>query len=184
MPKICFSGGLYGNWRTFRTDPAAALPAIPTSGPRHWSRTCARRTAVRLLQAVFLTALIACTAAEAGAQEVIINPKLSAADLSRNEARLLFTMRLQHWSDQQAVTVFVLPDDHPLHSSFAKSILGLFPYQLRRIWDRQLFSGTGQAPILVENETEMLRRVAATPGAIGYLNKVPRDARVQAVKVR
>ncbi len=80
--------------------------------------------------------------------------------------------------------VFVLPDDNPVHSAFVKTILGLFPYQLRRVWDRQLFSGTRQAPTTVADEDEMLRRVTTTPGAIGYLERAPRDDRVKTLRVR
>lgn len=138
----------------------------------------------RHLCATLLTALLGCTAETIDAQELIANMGLAKGNLSRNEARLFFTMRLQYWSDNQPVKVFVLPDDHALHGAFSKAILGLFPYQLRRVWDRQLFSGTGQVPVTVGNEDEMLRRVASTPGAIGYAERVPPDARVQVIRVR
>ena len=117
-------------------------------------------------------------------QELIANKDLADKVLSRNEARLFFTLRLQRWGDDQAVKVFVLPDDHPVHREFAKTVLGLFPYQLRRVWDRQLFSGTGQAPIIVSSEQEMLRRVATTPNAIGYVAGAPVDGSVRVLEVR
>jgi hypothetical protein len=60
----------------------------------------------------------------------------------------------------------------------------MFPYQLRRVWDRQLFSGTGQAPSVVTSQDEMLRRVAATPGAIGYVASLPANAPVRHLEVR
>ena len=82
------------------------------------------------------------------------------------------------------VKVYVLPDDDPLHLRFAKVVLGLFPYQLRRVWDRQLFSGTGQVPTTVMTEAEMIRRVAATPGALGYVETVPGGAPVRQMEVR
>ena len=66
---------------------------------------------------------------------------------------------LARWVER--VKVFVLADDHELHRAFAKQVLGLFPYQLRSIWDRQVFSGTGQAPIPVADEAEMLRVVGS-----------------------
>jgi len=138
----------------------------------------------RHLCTTFLTVLLGCIAGPINAQELIANKGLSGGDLSRNEARLFFTMRLQYWSNNQPIKVFVLPDDNPLHGAFTKTILGLFPYQLRRVWDRQLFSGTGQVPVTVSNEDEMLRRVASTPGAIGYAERVPRDAQVQVIRVR
>jgi hypothetical protein len=138
----------------------------------------------RHLCATLLTALLGCIAGPINAQELIANMGLASSDLSRNEARLFFTMRLQNWFNDQPVKVFVLPDDNPLHGAFTKTILGLFPYQLRRVWDRQLFSGTGQVPVTVSNEDEMLRRVASTPGAIGYTERVPHDAQVQVIRVR
>jgi len=117
-------------------------------------------------------------------QELIAHPDLPDATVTRNQARLYFSMRLLNWPTGQRVTVFVLPDDHELHSAFAKQVLGLFPYQLRGVWDRQVFSGTGQAPITVADEAEMQRRVAATPGAIGYAWSLPADAKVRVLEVR
>jgi len=82
-------------------------------------------------------------------------------------------MRIPQWSDGSAIHVFVLEDSHPIHTSFTKHILGMFPYQLRRIWDRQVFSGTGIAPTIVKTSEEMRERVSKTQGAIGYL--MPED---------
>lgn len=139
---------------------------------------------IRHLCATLLATLLAGLAASSNAQELIANRGLAGNDLSRTEAQLLFTMRLRHWPDKQPVKVFVLPDDNPVHGAFTTAVLGLFPYQVRRVWDRQLFSGTGQAPVTVADEEEMLRRVASTPGAIGYLDRAPDDARVQVVGIR
>ena len=116
-------------------------------------------------------------------QELIANQGVPAQSLTQNEARLFFSMRLQRWPDDRPVKVFVLPDDHPVHALFAKKVLGLFPYQLRGVWDRQLFSGTGQAPTTVADEDEMIRRVASTPGAIGYARTIPQDSRVTRLEV-
>jgi hypothetical protein len=120
----------------------------------------------------------------ATALDIISHPDMAATELTRSEAVLFFTRRLGNWVDGQQVKVFVLADDDPLHQAFAKKILGLFPYQLRRTWDRQLFSGTGQAPIQVANEAEMIRRVATTPGALGYAGSPPAGVRIQRMEGR
>jgi len=119
----------------------------------------------------------------AGAQELIAHSSVTAAHLERAQARLLFTLRRERWDDALPVRVFVLPDEHPVHRAFAQTVLDLFPYQLRRVWDRQLFSGTGQAPVTVADEAEMLARVAATPGAIGYVGTFSPTSGVHAVPV-
>ena len=112
-----------------------------------------------------------------------MNNDLAHSALTQNEARLYFTLHRQQWPDGRPVRVFVLPDDDPLHIAFAKTVLGLFPYQLRGVWDRQVFSGTGQAPTMVASEAELVQRVAATPGAIGYVSSPPRDPRVRTLEV-
>ncbi len=73
------------------------------------------------------------------------------------------------WPDGSRVNVFVLPDDNPEHKAFCKRVLGMFAHQLRQIWDRKVFSGTGQAPNVVTSPEEMIERVGHTPGAIGYV---------------
>jgi ABC-type phosphate transport system substrate-binding protein len=116
--------------------------------------------------------------------ELIAHTSAGTDTVTRNEARLFFTMRLQNWPGGTLVKVFVLPDNHPLHRRFANEVLSLFPYQLRRVWDRQLFSGTGQSPTTVSSEQEMLDRVAATPGAIGYVGVPVTHPDIRVLKVR
>jgi len=100
---------------------------------------------------------------------VYTHAQLNVESLSDDVLRSIFAMRLTVWPDGTRIQVFVLPDEHPLHRQFSKSELGLFPYQLRQTWDQGVFSGTGEAPIQVDNVDEMRERLATTPGAIGYL---------------
>ena len=105
------------------------------------------------------------------AVEVISHPDLGIDYLSKSKVRNIFSMRTHIWPNGDSIKVFILSDDNDLHKQFSKHKLGLFPYKLRRVWDRYLFSGTGQIPTTVENEEEMIRIVSSTKGAIGYANK-------------
>ena len=98
-----------------------------------------------------------------------------ATPISRIALSSIFSMRLTTWPDGSAIRVFVLPDDNPLNSDFCKQILRLFPHQLRIAWDRLVYSGTGQAPVVLNSTQEMENRIANTPGAIGYLPKETKD---------
>lgn len=118
------------------------------------------------------------------AQEVVIHPSQKDSPLTRNALRAMFGMRLRTWPDGTPVKVFVLREDSSTHKAFAKRILQIFPHQLSRAWDRLVFSGTGQAPQVVQSPEEMLARVANTPGAIGYLPPESIDERVQRVGIR
>ena len=88
-------------------------------------------------------------------------------------------MRRRSWTDGTPIHVFVLDDNQPLHRSFSKNVLSIFPHRLRKKWNRLVFTGTGQAPTEVASEQEMLERVANTPGGIGYLSSGNSDDTVK-----
>lgn len=115
---------------------------------------------------------------------LIANRSVVASDVSLNTTRLMFSMQLGQWPDGTPVRVFVLPDDSEVHRLFSKDRLSLYPRQLRRTWDRQLYSGTGQAPEAAQDEEEMRRRVAETPGAIGYLSDGKIDDSIKVLTIR
>ncbi len=99
----------------------------------------------------------------------VVNQQLKQDSITRQGLSAIFKMRLHRWKDGTPVTVFVLADDNPLHKAFCKTILNVFPHQMRRTWDRMVFSGSGQAPIQLTDKKEMIERLSSTPGAIGYL---------------
>ena len=118
------------------------------------------------------------------AQQVIVGPDVSEESLSQNGVRAVFFMRMTQWpGNGKPIKVFVLGDRDPLHAQFTKSVINVFPHQLRRSWDRMVFSGTGQAPIEVSSESEMYERVSSTPGAIGYVNGVKEDENVRSLVI-
>ncbi|MGR9115213.1 MAG: hypothetical protein ACU85E_05560 [Gammaproteobacteria bacterium] len=100
----------------------------------------------------------------------VVNQNTTQQVISRNGLSAIFKMRLRHWKDGSPVTVFVLEDENPLHKLFCKQILNVFPHQMRRSWNKLVFSGTGQAPIVVNNKAEMIEKISTTPGAVGYLS--------------
>jgi ABC-type phosphate transport system substrate-binding protein len=99
----------------------------------------------------------------------IVNAETTQTSISKNGLSAIFKMRLLKWQDGTPVTVYVLPDNDPLHKRFCKEVLNVFPHQMRRAWNKLVFSGSGQAPIEVKNIEEMIEKVTTTLGAIGYL---------------
>ncbi|HMW18341.1 MAG TPA: hypothetical protein PKN13_09700 [Accumulibacter sp.] len=115
---------------------------------------------------------------------VIVHPTTGKESIPRESLRAIFGMLLQKWPGETAVKVFVLRDDAPEHATFSKSILQVFPHQLRMAWDRQVFSGQGQYPEQLGSTQEILARVAATPGAIGYVRSNEINQNVRVLKIR
>lgn len=120
------------------------------------------------LLAIFIT-LTCFVSSHASAIEIVTHLEVPDASLSQSQLRRIYTMRQLRWSDDSTITVFVLPNQHPLHQSFAKERLQIFPYQLNRIWHKLTYSGLGVAPIIVESEQELIQAVINTPGSIGYI---------------
>lgn len=91
-------------------------------------------------------------------------------ELTRGETFNIFSMAKKVWTDSgKPVRVFVLPTRHPLHKRFAKQRIGSFPHVLSAIWDRHVYSGSGQRPTEVDTEEKMLEAVSNTEGAVGYM---------------
>lgn len=97
--------------------------------------------------------------------------------------RAVYSKRLHQWPDHTRVQVYTLPDNRPIHEQFCKNKLNIFPHQMRKVWDRMVYSGTGQAPIQVDSEMEMLTAVSSTPGAIGYVSSNLVNKTVKAIDV-
>jgi len=135
------------------------------------------------LSGVALLLSLILSAGAASAVDVIANKGVALNSLSLASARAIFGMRQVKWPDGSAIRVFVLPDDHTLHGALCKERLNLFPYQLRQSWDRLIYSGMAQAPNEVLSEEELLNKVAATPGAIGYVRKVKANDPVKILNV-
>lgn len=106
---------------------------------------------------------------------IIINPSVTEKTLSRQTVLAVFGMHTQRWPDGQRIKVFVLASDQPLHRQFTTEVLGTYPYQLDRIWQRLVYSGTGRAPHICASEEEMRMNVRNTPGAIGYVGNIKEE---------
>ncbi len=136
--------------------------------------------------AVFLIGLTALqpTTAQGGDLVVIVNASVPTDTLNRNRLRAIYSMRLRTWPDGQSIKVLAFPTSSPLHRRFCVELLRIFPYQLQNAWNRLIFSGLGQAPLLVRSRDEMERRVADEMGAIGYLDRPPSRSDVRVVRIR
>jgi len=123
------------------------------------------------LYPLVITLMLACLVIpQAVAIEVITHHQVTDDSLTKSQLRRIYTMRQLYWSDNSAISVFVLPNQDKLHQRFAKERLQIFPYQLNRIWHKLTYSGLGVAPTIVRSEQELIQAVIKTPGAIGYID--------------
>jgi ABC-type phosphate transport system substrate-binding protein len=137
---------------------------------------------LKIVLSVFIACLLSCR--DIRAAEIIVNPSAPQVDYTLDDVRAIFTSKRGQWPNGKPIRVFTLSDSHPTHKAFVKTVLFLLPHQLRRIWDRNTFSGTGSAPTEVSSEQEMLEKIATTPNSIGYLNSVPSNEKIRLLKVQ
>jgi hypothetical protein len=73
-----------------------------------------------------------------------------------------------------------LSSDHPLRLRFSQQVLHSSPRSQVGYWNELYFHGT-QPPYTVESQEAMIRYVAYTENAIGYIDACKTDERVRAI---
>lgn len=121
-----------------------------------------------LAMTIFLTGNTA-----AGDIAVIANSNVANQGISHARLANLFLVPGASWPDGQLAVPVDLKLPVSLKSSFYQALSGRSPSQIRAYWARQIFTGTGAPPIELATVLDVVRKVAETPGAIGY---VPRES--------
>ena len=150
---------------------------------RVWILSCHTMLRYIIRALVFFICLQMSAVPAADTPVVITHSSVMERSLSRQSLLAVFGMHTQRWPNGQSIKVFVLASDQPMHRKFATEVLGTYPYQLDRIWQRLVYSGTGRAPHICASEDDMRTKVRNTPGAIGYVGRVmEEDTHVITVK--
>lgn len=90
--------------------------------------------------------------------QVILNNPIFP-EISEQFLREVFSGKMRHWPDGKLIKVVVLKSDSPLHQAFIQL----------RLWNKRIYSGRADPPIVVKDINAMRAMVLNTPGAIGYL---------------
>ncbi len=118
-----------------------------------------------LLSALLMTAFTVM----ARAQLVIIaNPSVPVASIDTRAAVDIYMLTQTKWTNDEPIRVFSLKKGTTGAEKFYAA-LNLNPLALNKQWLRVQLTGEGRAPTLVA-EDEIVARVAATPGAIGFVD--------------
>lgn len=112
---------------------------------------------------------------------IVVIAHRSAPDSSLDKSAVLdfYTGDIKSWSDGQRVVLLDLDDHRDLRDRFF-DYLGKTSSRMRSIWLKNMLSGEGQPPRALIDEDSVVRTVAATPGAIGFVSrdKVDDDVKV------
>jgi ABC-type phosphate transport system substrate-binding protein len=111
---------------------------------------------------------------------VIMAPAAAQPRLSRDELALIYKLKKRFWDDGEHIHPVNLSAGHPLRRAFSAQVLGRSPEELEGYWRDQYFHGV-LPPYVLASEEAVIRFVARTPGAIGYISHCQADQRVVVV---
>ena len=131
-----------------------------------------RKPATSIKKLCFIAAVVSSlyfAASPVWAIDIIAHPSTQAITLTSYKARAIFGGRIRSWPNGIPLKVFMFNTSNNIHKQMCREILNIFPRQLRRAWDRQIYSGITQGPFIVNSEDEMLKMIRSHKGAIGYI---------------
>lgn len=106
--------------------------------------------------------------ARAGEIVVVANPALPVDHLTLAEVKSIYVGEMTFLG---GVKLDPLDYSHggPAAEAFFAAVVGMDPPHFHGWWVKQVFHGGGIPPLMVDDVAEVLRMVAAEPGAIGFV---------------
>lgn len=133
-----------------------------------------------MLALLLLVATSHARESESGVIAVIVASDFAVKALGRTELNLIFMRKKLYWPSGKRMRPANLPTQHIVRKQFSQQLLGSLPEAQSEYWNEQYFHGTSP-PHVVNSQEAMLRYVAETTGAIGYIDACLVDGRVKAV---
>jgi ABC-type phosphate transport system substrate-binding protein len=100
--------------------------------------------------------------------------------LTRQEVARIFQRKTRINKQRKRWVPVNLEIDNPLRQAFSKKLFKQSPEAMEAFWNVQYFKGINP-PYVVSSEEAVLRFVASTSGAIGYISACHLDSRVHVV---
>ncbi len=113
---------------------------------------------------------------------VIAHKSVPVDTIKKSELLDFYTADIKKWINGDKVIVNDLKPKGEVKKIFYK-FLGKKPSRMKSIWLRNMLSGEGDPPEVLKSEEEMLQKIAATPGAIGFLSHTKVDNNVKTLIV-
>ena len=101
---------------------------------------------------------------------VIANKSVPVDTIKKSELLDFYTGDIKKWKDEQPVVILDLKPRGDTKKAFYK-FLGKSPSRMKSIWLKMMLSGEGDPPLSMRSEDELLKKVASTPGALGFVSQ-------------
>jgi hypothetical protein len=111
---------------------------------------------------------------------IIVSSQMTGVELDETTLRAIYLKKVFLDSAGESLIPVNLPPDNPLRQAFAQSVIHLGELQLRNYWNRRYFQGVSP-PYVLGSQKAVIRFIASTPGAVGYVSPCFVDSSVQTV---
>lgn len=147
-----------------------------------WQRTQHYLRALFLSMGLLMLTGVAAQATDDNRPIAVIVPAQAglAPSIHADELGLIFWRKKLYAEHGQALHPVNLHSEHPLRLKFSQWVLHSTPRSQINYWNGLYFHGV-QPPYTVQSEEAMIRYVAETDGAVGYIDACHVDERVKPV---
>lgn len=100
---------------------------------------------------------------------VIAHPDVPVDSIDENLLLDFYSGDIREWNNGEKITVYDLKKAKDLKNTFYK-YLGKSSSRMKSIWMKRMLAGEGEPPEAIADEESMLKKVAETPGAVGFVS--------------
>jgi hypothetical protein len=111
----------------------------------------------------------------------VVSAKSAITTLSKSQLTDIFLGRGGRFPNGARVVPIDQAEDAPARTEFYLKLADRSAPQMKAYWSRIIFTGRGQPPEEVHSSTDMKKRIAADPAAIGYIEESLVDDSVRVV---
>ncbi|PAJ75612.1 phosphate ABC transporter substrate-binding protein [Pseudoalteromonas sp. NBT06-2] len=112
---------------------------------------------------------------------VIVHPSNSNA-IDATVIKKIFTGKSKSFSDGSKVSPVSQSASSVVAAEFNKKALKKSSSQLKAYWSKLVFTGKGTPPKELSNDADVLKHIASTPNAIGFISVDSVDSSVKVVQ--
>jgi hypothetical protein len=144
-------------------------------------RTISGKRASSLHCLTLLLGFLGCCFA-AHAQDVVLvaNESVQISEIKDADVRAIFTGAKTRFPDGSRAVPVILKGG-PIHEVFLRKHIGESPDEFRAQWRKAVFTGQGAMPKSFDSESVLIKYVAATPGALGYVSRISPGDKVKSL---
>ena len=118
---------------------------------------------------LILSLAVFCQATQA-AVAIITHPGVKDIGFSKNKLAKIYLGKLKKHSNGQSIKAADLPSDSKSYKKFYKVVVKKSHNAMNRHWSKLKYTGKGKPPKSLSSTKEMIKWVASTEGAIGYID--------------